>query len=86
MLRSRRIKIISGDTRNVENLIKITKSAKQGISNQVDSNIIFEQRKIEEILGLKTIIKNNKNNSGKISIEYKNLSQFEMVSKLLKKR
>ena len=72
--------------RNVENLIKIQKSAKQGISNQVDSNIIFEQRKIEEILGLKIIIKNNKNNSGKISIEYKNLSQFEMVSKLLKKR
>ena len=35
-------------------------------------------------LGLKVIINNKKNNSGKVSIEYKNLEQFELIYKLLK--
>ena len=50
-----------------------------------DSNILSEQNKLEQILGLKVNISNKKNNSGKISIEYKNLEQFELVSNLLKK-
>ena len=29
-------------------------------------------------------IVNKKNNSGKITVEYKNLEQFELISKLLK--
>ena len=50
----------------------------------MDSNILEIQKKIEDQLGLKVIITNKKNNSGKISIEYKNLDQFELVSNLLK--
>lgn len=51
----------------------------------LDPNIINEQKKIEDNLGLKVKIVNTKKNSGKISIEYKNLDQFELVSNLLKK-
>ena len=50
-----------------------------------DSNIEDEQRKLEGILGLKVNINHKKNNSGKVSIEYKNLGQFELISELLKR-
>ena len=44
---------------------------------KVDANILKVQEKIEKILGLKVNIINKKNNSGKISIEYKGTEQFE---------
>ena len=53
---------------------------------QIDANILKAQEKIEKILGLKINIQNKKNNSGKISIEYKDLEQFELISNLLTKR
>ena len=40
---------------------------------------------MEKKLGLKINILNKKNNSGKITIEYKDLEQFELVSNLLTK-
>ena len=52
----------------------------------VDTNILKAQQKIEKILGLKVNIINKKNNSGKISIEYKDLEQFDLISNLLIKR
>ena len=53
---------------------------------EIDSNILKAQEKIEKILGLKVNISNKKNNSGKITIEYKDLEQFELISELLTKR
>ena len=52
---------------------------------QVDANILKAQERIEKILGLKVNILNKKNNSGKITIEYKDLDQFELLSDLLTK-
>ena len=52
---------------------------------QIDANILKAQEKIENILGLKVNISNKKNNSGTIIIEYKDLEQFELLSKLLMK-
>ena len=48
-------------------------------------NTNFTQEKIQKVLGLKVSIANKKNNSGKISIEYKDLDQFEFISNLLTK-
>ena len=53
---------------------------------QIDANILKAQEKIEKVLGLKVNILNKKNNSGKITIQYKDLEQFELVSDLLTKR
>ena len=53
-------------------------------SYTIDPNIFDTQRDLERKLGLKVNIKNKKNNSGKITLEYKNLDQFELISKLLK--
>ena len=50
-----------------------------------DANIIKAQERIEKKLGLKVYISNKKNNRGKITIEYKDLEQFELISKLLTK-
>ena len=67
--------------RSIENLKK-----RKTRSFTIDPNLFDVQRDIERVLGLKIHIVNFKNNSGKISIEYKNLEQFEMISSLLKKK
>ena len=71
--------------RSVELLIRHQKGP-QKAGFKTDSNIINEQKKIEEILGLKVNIQNKSNNSGKVVIEYKDLDQFEFISNLLKNR
>ena len=53
---------------------------------QIDTNILKAQERIEKVLGLKVNILNKKNNSGKVTIEYKDLDQFELLSNLLTKR
>ena len=71
--------------RNVEQLTRDQKVFnKKG--KKVDSNILSVQKEIEDKLGLKVSVHNKKNNSGKISIEYNNLDQFQLVSKLLKQK
>lgn len=69
--------------RKVEYLVKAKKN--KNPNKLYDANIIKAQEKIEKKLGLKVNISNKKNNSGKITIEYKDLDQFEHVSDLLTK-
>ena len=72
--------------RSIENLVKNDKEKEknQNIPKlNTDPNILLSQRKIEENLGLKSKVVNRKNNSGKVIIEYNNIDQFEMLSKLL---
>ena len=68
--------------RKVEYMIRNKKGSRE---RTVDTNILRAQEKIERALGLKVNITNKKNNSGKISIEYKDLEQFELISDLLTK-
>ncbi len=68
--------------RQIELFVKEKKSKKLDLI--IDSNITAIQKKIEEDLGLKVMISNKKNNSGKVTIEYKNLEQFDLISRLLK--
>ena len=67
--------------RSIENLKKSNSK-----SFTVDPNVFDAQRDIERVLGFKVSIINKKNNSGKITIEYKNLEQLELISKLLKNK
>ena len=69
--------------RKVEYLVRNKKSGK--IVKTIDTNILKTQERLEKILGLKVNIINKKNNSGKITIEYKDLDQFELISDLLTK-
>jgi ParB family chromosome partitioning protein len=69
--------------RKVEYLVRSKKNVKLKIP--IDANIFKAQERIEKKLGLRIHITNKKNNSGKITIEYKDLDQFEFVSNLLTK-
>ena len=69
--------------RKVEYLIRNKKGNLK--EKKVDANILKVQEKIQKTLGLKVNIQNKKNNSGKVSIEYKDLDQFELISDLLTK-
>ncbi len=71
--------------RSVEYLARSKKGPQKVGQNRVDSNILEEQRQMEENLGMRVDIINKKNNSGKLTINYKNLEQFELISKLLKR-
>ena len=73
--------------RSIENLVKNDKEKEKNQNrsrNITDPNILLVERKIEENLGLKIKIANRKNNSGKITLEYNNLDQFEMICNKLK--
>ena len=72
-------------SRSVELLVRNKKGPQKSGQVRLDSNILAEQNKIQNKLGLSVNILNKRNNSGKITIEYKNLEQFELISNLLKR-
>ena len=72
--------------RSVEYLVREKKGPQKAGQVRVDANILEEQRQMEENLGMRVDITNKKNNSGKLTINYTNLEQFELISKLLKHR
>ena len=67
--------------RSIENIKK-----KKSKSFTINPNIFDAQRDIERSIGLKVIIQNKKNNTGKLTVEYKNLDQLEFISGLLKNK
>jgi ParB family chromosome partitioning protein len=70
--------------RKVEYLVKSKKISGFKVKTY-DANILKAQELIEKKLGLRVNILNKKNNSGKVTIEYKDLEQFELISNLLTK-
>ena len=70
--------------RRVEYLVKGKKGEKNK-KTKLDVNIQMAKEKIEKKLGLKVNIVNKKNNSGKITVEYQDPDQFELISNLLTK-
>ena len=69
--------------RQVEQLVNEKRKSSRK-PNKLDANLLQEQKNLESALGLKVIVVNRKNNSGKVTIEYKDLDQFELLSNLLK--
>ena len=69
--------------RSVEMLVRAKAPQKSG-QIRIDSNILNAQNSIEENLGLRVSIINKKNNTGKVTISYENLEQFELISNLLR--
>ena len=70
--------------RQVELLVKNKEGVKKGLKNIVDVNIRSLENEIEEIIGLKTIIK-DRNGIGQIIFKYKNLEQLDGIIKKIKK-
>lgn len=72
------------NARQVELLIKNKKSPTIKKNDKADINIISLEKDIEQIIGLKTIIK-DKNGKGQIIFNYKNLDQLELIIAMIKR-
>ncbi len=71
--------------RQVENLVKIYKVSKKISLVNKDANMKFLEDSLKNRLGIRTFIKNKKNNSGTISFEYKDLDQLNRLVEVVKK-
>ena len=70
--------------RQAENFVKIFKKKKQPLKGLRDINLQSLENSIREKIGLNVFIKNKKNNTGSLVIEYKDLDQLNKVIEILK--
>ncbi len=71
--------------RQSENFVKMFKIKKNKLIKTKDANIEFLEKSIIEKIGLNVLIKNKKNNSGKLIVDYKDLDQLNNLIELIKK-
>ena len=71
--------------RQSENLVRALRNKKNlKIVSSKDSNILDLEKTLVDKTGINVEIKNNKNNSGKLSFEYKNLEQLDRLVNVIK--
>ena len=70
--------------RQTENLVKIFKTKKVLKFKSKDPNIKNLELSLADKIGLNVFIKNNKNNKGSVTIEYKNLEQLNKLIEVIK--
>ena len=71
--------------RQSEVLVRQFRDKKFKLVHKKDSNILDLQKDLEEKTGLSVSINNKKNNSGIISLEYRDLEQLDKLINLIKK-
>jgi ParB family transcriptional regulator, chromosome partitioning protein len=70
--------------RQAENLVKIFKTKNISKFQVKDPNLKHLEITLADKIGLNVLIKNNKNNSGSITLEYKNLEQLNKLIAVIK--
>ena len=70
--------------RQAEHFVKIFKIKKQSIKNSKDTNLTALELSITEKIGLNVLIKNKKNNTGHLVLEYKDLNQLNKIIEIIK--
>ncbi|MDC0328614.1 ParB/RepB/Spo0J family partition protein [Candidatus Pelagibacter sp.] len=70
--------------RQAENFVKIFKTKKKPFKRSKDSNLQALESSIIEKIGLNILIKNKKNNTGKLILEYKDLDQLNKIIEIIK--
>ena len=71
--------------RQSENLVRALRNKKNlKIVPSKDSNILDLEKTLVDKIGINVEIKNNRNNSGKLSFQYKNLEQLERLINIIK--
>ncbi|MDA7638636.1 ParB/RepB/Spo0J family partition protein [Candidatus Pelagibacter sp.] len=70
--------------RQSENFVKIFKTKKHSLKTSKDTNIQALEASIREKIGLNVLIKNKKNNSGSLLLEYKDLNQLNKIIEIIK--
>ena len=70
--------------RQAENFVKIFKIKKQSLKGARDVNLQSLENSVREKIGLNVLIKNKKNNSGSLVLEYKDLDQLNKIIEIIK--
>ena len=70
--------------RQAENFVKIFKEKKQLPKISKDANLQALESSIIEKIGLNVLIKNKKNNTGTLMLEYKDLDQLNKIIEIIK--
>ena len=70
--------------RQAESFVKIFKNKRQKPINVKDANIKDLEISVSNKIGLNVLIKNKKNNKGKITFEYKGLDQLNKIIDIIK--
>jgi ParB family chromosome partitioning protein len=70
--------------RQAENLVKIFKTRKFLLKKPKDINLQSLENSIREKIGLNILIKNKKNNTGSLVLEYKDLDQLNKIIEIIK--
>jgi len=70
--------------RQTENLVRILKNGSRKIYKSKDSNSLATENALSELIGMRVVLINKKNNSGTLSIEYKGLDQLDRLINVIK--
>jgi ParB family transcriptional regulator, chromosome partitioning protein len=70
--------------RQTENFVKIFKVKKQFFKKLKDPNLQSLEMSITDKIGLNVLIKNQKNNKGSITFEYKDIDQLNKIIEIIK--
>ena len=70
--------------RQAENLVKIFKVKKKVVKTSKDINLQSLETSVREKIGLNVLIKNKKNNTGTLMLEYKDLNQLNKLIEIIK--
>jgi len=70
--------------RQAENFVKIFKIKKQSFKTSKDANLQALESSIIEKIGLNILIKNKKNNTGSLVINYQDLDQLNKIIEIIK--
>ena len=70
--------------RQTESLVKALKAANKSRKNFKDPNILELENSLRNKIGINVLIKNNRNNAGRITFEYKDLDQLNRILTVLK--
>ena len=79
-------KIISKklSVRQAENLVRVLKSNSNYYSKKKDPNIASLEKELTDKIGMRVYVKNKRNNSGIISLEYKAADQLDRLVEIIK--
>ncbi len=70
--------------RQAENFVKIFKTKKHSLKSSKDINLQALEISIREKIGLNVLIKNKKNNTGTLVLEYKDFDQLNKIIEIIK--
>jgi ParB family chromosome partitioning protein len=71
--------------RQAESLVRVLKSGHGGLTKKKDPNIISLEEELTNKIGMRVLVKNKRNNSGIISLEYKGSDQLDRLVEIIKK-